>query len=597
MGHIRSFFSWPRRTPEDGFSATRAILRIVAPQRVPVAVGLSTAIGAVALALVQPLAAGQVVAHVSEPAFGMYIALLIGLMVVYAAVETVSGYFLDIAGERATLNLRRDFTKHILALPMRTIETMRLGDLISRATADTTLVKNLASYGLVRLTTGVLGATGGAVLMFGVDPLLCLVALGSMAVAGVVLGFVAPRIQKIAIRSQESVGEITADLERALSELRTVKANQTEEFEVERITRSIDRVFGQNRHSARLVALGNPVIRLATTASLVIILIVGGAQVASGEAEPAHLVTIMLYAIYLAGPVSDVFDAISQLQRGLAALRRLAEVEAIDVESVYPPAEGNRASYLTHTLDDAPPHQRPREPKVSNGLAFDSVSFSYPGGAEKVLDTVTFGVDIGEHAGLMGVSGAGKSTVFALACRLYEADSGTISIAGSNLSSISLRQARSLVGLVDQHAPILYGTLRENFRYGNDTASDADIEEIAERVNLTTLVRSLPQGLDSPVGEHGSLVSGGERQRIALGRALLGSPTVLLLDEPTAMLDAEAEASLIDVLADVQRSCAILTISHKRSTLKACDTLWKLENGKLELSTTLDHDAPAYGIV
>lgn len=578
----RSHAIGPEQTNYGDFSAVREIIRIIWPQRARIAIGLITSIFVVALALLQPLVAGDVVAHVSQPsAFAAYITILVGLLIAHSITEAISGYLLEVAGERVTRDLRRDFARHLLALPLRTIEKMRLGDLISRATSDTTLVKNLASQSLVRLSTGMLGATGGALLMFHVDRVLTIVALSTMAIAAVVLTVIAPRIQKIAIRSQESVGIITSDLERALSEIRTVKANQTEEFEVKRITKSIDGVFRHNRDGARLVSIGSPLIRLATTGSLVVVLIVGGTQVSSGEVPPDHLVTIMLYAIYIAGPVSDVFESVSEIQRETGALRRISEVERLSVEPVYVTAVENDPIIGKRLMSTS----SNRESGVSEGLQFESVRFSYPGGNSRVLDGVSFSVNIGEHAGLVGVSGSGKSTIFSLACRLYEPQAGTIRIAGSDLRKISLYEARSLVGLVDQHAPILFGSLRENLRYGNEAISDDDINEIVEIVSLGDLVRSLPRGLDSQVGEHGSLLSGGERQRIALGRALLGKPFVLLLDEPTAMLDSNAEESLIEVLSEVKKSCAILTISHKMSTLVACDTLWKLEHGRISLST------------
>lgn len=582
-----------RRSSLIGFAAARsgrtqlssihAVFRIVWPQRVRFLLGLVAAVISVLLALAQPLAAGNIVASVSKPsAFASYVSVLIVLLILHATTEAVSRYALEVAGERAIREMRIDFVRHILALPMRVVETTRVGDLISRATADTNMVKNLASHSLARLTTGVLGVSGAAVLMFFVDRMLCIVALGSMTVAFVALYAIAPRLQIIAIRSQESVANITSDLERALSEMRTVKANQTEEFEAERITSSIGVVYENNCASARLIAIGNPVVRIATMGSLIVVLVTGGAQVAAGDISPDRFVTMMMYAMYLAAPVGDMFDALSELNKGIGPLRRVHQIESLPVEPVYAPER---------PFEEAQEHDAVGNSLVhAGGISFDSVEFTYPGANNfKVLNNASFSVKTGEHAGLIGKSGAGKSTIFSLACRLYEPNAGSISIGGRELRAMSVFEARSLIGLVDQHAPILYGTVRENIQYGNERVSDSDIFAVLERVNLAEFIDRLPDGLDSQVGEHGSLLSGGQRQRIALGRALLGKPSVLLLDEPAAMLDPTSEESLIEVLSEVKRTCAILTISHKRSTLSACDTLWKVERG--QVIPTADFDS------
>jgi ABC-type multidrug transport system fused ATPase/permease subunit len=201
---------------------------------------------------------------------------------------------------------------------------------------------------------------------------------------------------------------------------------------------------------------------------------------------------------------------------------------------------------------------------------------------------------------LIGVSGAGKSTIFALAERFYDPDRGQILLHGQDVRDLSLQECRSRIGLVEQHAPVLYGTLRENITYAAPDADEKEIQRALALANLTELVKRLPQGLDTDVGEHGGMLSGGERQRVAIARSLLARPGLLLLDEPTAHLDAENEAALSRAIDKVSSECALLVIAHRFSTVRAANRVVVLDSGRVVAVGTHEEllaTSPYYGSI
>jgi len=219
-------------------------------------------------------------------------------------------------------------------------------------------------------------------------------------------------------------------------------------------------------------------------------------------------------------------------------------------------------------------------------LRFCDVTFGY--NDTPIIRNASFQLPYGSHTALVGSSGVGKTTIFSLVCRLYEPDSGRIIVNGLDIGGEPLTRARALISLVDQSAPVLEGSLRDNLTYGQSHSDEDKLMDVVRQVHLTELVERLPDGLASSVGEHGNRLSGGERQRVALGRALMARPRLLLVDEPTAMLDAQAESVLMRSFDEIKRNCTLFTITHRRSTMLQCDRVLHLSDGKLEFCETLD---------
>jgi ABC-type multidrug transport system fused ATPase/permease subunit len=280
----------------------------------------------------------------------------------------------------------------------------------------------------------------------------------------------------------------------------------------------------------------------------------------------------MLYMTYLVGPVSAVFQAVSVVRQGSGAFLRVNEVFGLPLEGSDAPADPPLPSLTGRSPADSP--------SSTPILEFRDVWFGYRT-PTPVLRGVSFDVPSRGHIALVGPSGAGKSTVLALVERFYDPDRGRILFEGTDLSNIDRGTYRARIGLVEQHCPLLYGTLRDNLTYARPDAGDEDLQRVIELANLGELLTRLPLGLDTEVGERGMVLSGGERQRVAIARSLLAQPSVLLLDEPSSQLDPFNERALGAAIEQVRTECAMLVIAHRFSTVRAADRIVVLDQGRI----------------
>lgn len=555
------------------------------PHRASLAFAFILSILGSASALLQPIMGGRVIAAVTDhTGLQFVVSVLIMLFVGHTLFETASRYVLELVGERIVRALRDTLIIHLLRLPMRELTRQRVGDLLSRVTTDCGLIKTTASSGSVNLVSGVVTIIGAVGFMLVIDPVLAFIILATMTIAVVSLASVMARIQSATSAAQENVGMVASDLERVLSDLRTVKSNQTEQVERARIGRSIGRAYFQGVRTARLSALANPAVQLAASGSFIAILLFGGARVAAGDASLASLVTILLFALYLVVPVGDVFESVVGIQKCRGALARVTAIFDLEQEDLpLGPAAERRSIGLRSSAPTTTPEA---VADMEATLRFCDVTFGY--NDTPIIRNASFQLPYGSHTALVGSSGVGKTTIFSLVCRLYEPDSGRIIVNGLDIGGEPLTRARSLISLVDQSAPVLEGSLRDNLTYGQSHSDEDKLMDVVRQVHLTELVERLPDGLASSVGEHGNRLSGGERQRVALGRALMARPRLLLVDEPTAMLDAQAESVLMRSFDEIKRNCTLFTITHRRSTMLQCDRVLHLSDGKLEFCETLD---------
>lgn len=575
-------------TPGDPDATVRLrdVLRVLRPHRRLVAVAVTVTVAASGLGLVQPLLVMQVIeaARLGPVLWGM-VALLVALFAGEAILQAFTRYLLARTGEGVVLGLRLRLVDHLLRLRIPVYDRYRIGDLISRTGTDSAALRRAIAQGFTDAVAGAVGVVGAVALMIWLDWLLFLVVVALVAGgAGLVLS-VLRGIRLWSLRTQQATGEMTADLDRALSAVRTIRANRAEQREAERIGRQARSAHDAGVRMARLDAVVGPASELAVSGSFLAVLLVGGMRVASGSASFAELVAFLLYMTYLAGPVGGVFQAVSAVQQGVGALERINEVLALPREhSEAPAAAGEQeAEAATGAEDGAAPPAAPI-------LEFRDVWFSYERD-RPVLRGVSFHVPRRGRVALIGPSGTGKSTVFALAERFYDPEHGRILFDGSDLGDMGREEYRSRIGLVEQHCPILHGTLRDNLLYAAGDGREVDegrIERVLELANLTELVARLPLGLETAVGEHGMMLSGGERQRLAIARALLDLPSLLLLDEPTAHLDAANEAALGRAIEQVSSACALLVIAHRFSTVRAADRIMVLNDGRIE--AVGDHD-------
>ncbi|MFE5814403.1 ABC transporter ATP-binding protein [Streptomyces sp. NPDC056479] len=550
-------------------AAVATLYRLTAGHRSAVAVAVMLTLAGSALGLAQPLVARQAVdASGRGEVVWPLLALLGALFLVEAAIGSAGRFLLERMGEGVVRRLRMDLVGRLLRLEMREYDRHRSGDLISRVTTDTTLLRDVVSQALVDLVTGSLVAAGALVLMAWLDPLLLLLVALTVAVATAVVSSLLQGIRRASERMQDSVGAVAADLERALGALPMVRVHRAEDRETARIGARVEEAYEAGVRTAKLASVMSPAVELAVQGSFLVVLVVGGLRVGGQAGSLGDLVAFLLYASYLVLPLSSVFHAVSLVQRGMGAHRRVDQALRLPVEHTGP--------------SDARPRRARPAPSAPAGrpaLALHDVRFGYDPG-RPVLSGVSFAVPHRRQVALVGPSGAGKSTVFALVAGFYEPDAGAVQFDGRPAAELGRDACRRRIAMVDQNTHVVHGTLRENITYAVPDAPEAEIRRVLSLTRLEELVDRLPCGLDTVVGERGNTLSGGERQRVALARALLARPALLLLDEPTAHLDAINEAALTTVMKDVAQECALLIIAHRLSTVRHADHIVVLHPGR-----------------
>jgi ABC-type multidrug transport system fused ATPase/permease subunit len=567
----------------ENLARLRDVLAIVREYRRWIGGAVTMMVSASALGLLQPLVVKHLIAAAGHRRIvWAAVALLIALFVGESLVLALGRYLMGWTGEGVVLRLRLNLIDHLLRLDMPAYDRQRIGDLISRVGTDGVALRRLVAEGVGEAVAGVIGIAAAVGLMIWLDWALFLVVAALVATGSLLLLTLLRGIRKASVRNQRSIGDMASDLERALSAVRTVRANRGELRERERIGRQARSVYTAGVRLAKLDALVGPAGWLAVEGSFLAVLVIGGLRVARGSGSLADLAAFLLYMTYLTMPIGAVFHALNAIQQGTGGLQRINEVfalprEPVGVESGAMPAtpgasEANRSG---DTQSAASVLESP-----SPVLEFRDVWFGYEPG-QPVLQGVSFQVPPRGQVALIGATGAGKSTIFALIERFYDPDRGEIRLLGRDVCTMTRDKCRAMVGLAEQHSPVLYGTLRDNVTYSAPDASEAEVQRAVELADLAEVVARLPKGLDTQVGEHGAMVSGGERQRIAIARSLLTRPSLLLLDEPTAHLDAVNEAALSKAIDQVSRECALLVIAHRFSTIRAADRVVVLDHGTI----------------
>lgn len=529
-----------------------------------------------AAVLAQPLAAKALVEDLGgQDAVTGSLALLSGLVLLGAVLRALSQFVLAHTAESIVRSTRHDLISRLLRLKLGEFERTEPGDLLARVTSDTTLLRQVTTQAVVSAVTGVLTLTGVVVMMGRLDPLLLCVTLAVIGLVSAVIGTAMPRISRATAQAQASVGAMGTVLERALGAFRTVKASGAEERETAVVHRSADEAWRSGVQAAKWQAVMGTAAGLSVQLSFLSVLGVGGARVASGAIEVSTLVAFLLFLFYLMEPVSQLIQAATQLHVGAAAVARLREIDLLETDEDIPGR--NPRTPLSRTPDS---------PAT---VAFEQVVFRYRPELPDVHRGVDFTAPGGGMTAIVGPSGAGKSTVFALIERFYEPTGGRVLIDGRNVLDIPLPELRASLGYIEQDAPALSGTLRENLVFAAPDATESQMDDVLVRTRLDQFVRSLPQGLDTHVGHRGTKLSGGERQRLAIARALLRKPRLLLLDEATSQLDAANEHALRDVIVEVAQETTVLVIAHRLSTVIMADRIVVMDSGRVRATGT--HEA------
>jgi ABC-type multidrug transport system fused ATPase/permease subunit len=542
-------------------------------KRTLVFAALLSLIGA-ALSLAQPLLTGQVISAVQKH---QNVTTPVLLLVVLILISGFSGgwmyYLLTRTGEGVVLSARRNLATRLLRLPIQEYDLRRTGDLVSRVSGDTTLLRNVLTQGLVDAVGGVLIFVGSVVAMAVIDPVLLGCTLGVIVIAMAAIVVVARRIRQATTKAQERVGAMSAAVERALSAVRTIRAARAEQREAEEIMVNAHQAYDQGVKIARISSAISPIAGIAANGAFIVVLGVGGFRVASGATTVANLVTFVLLLFLMIRPIGQAFGAYSSVQTGLGALARIQEI--LDV-----PTEGEHEAGGSDAV---------ATPNSSVAIEFDGVEFAYaptpaaegeePKETKPVLSGVSFKIERGSRVAIVGPSGAGKSTTLSLIERFYEPTGGRILLDGQPVAELDRAVLRAQLGYVEQDAPVLAGSIRANLLIGKPDATDDELRAVLAEVNLTDVLERDSAGLDAEVGEQGIMLSGGERQRLAIARTLLAAPPILLLDESTSSLDGLNEQRMREAIDAVAKNRTLIVIAHRLSTVVDSDQIIVMENG------------------
>lgn len=524
------------------------------------------------VSLAQPLVVGQLINAVQnqQPTTMLAIALMC-VVVGSATSDGLMRYLLAKAGEGIVRSARVSLASKLLRLPIVEYDRRRTGDLVSRTSSDTTLLRAVLTQGLIDLAGGILIFIGAVIAMAFIDPLLLGLTVVMLSIAIGAITVTSRRIRSATTKAQERVGDMSAAVERALSAVRTIRAARAEARETEQVKTATDEAYTQGVKIAKISSAIAPIGGLAMNSAFIVVLGVGGYRVASGATTVASLVSFILLMFLLMRPVGTAFGAISSVQSALGALARIQEILTL-------PIEEEDGEQLTA-----------RKARNKTAIEFKNVSFGYAptlatedqpaGDGREVLRKVSFKIERGSRVALVGPSGAGKSTIFSLIERFYEPSSGTILLDGQKVSAISRDALRSQIGYVEQDAPVLAGSIRENLLIGKPSATEAELHAVLEEVNLIEVLDRDPRGFDAEVGEKGIMLSGGERQRLAIARTLLAAPPILLLDESTSSLDGLNEQRLKDAIDSVAKNRTLFVIAHRLSTVVDSDQIIVLDKG------------------
>ncbi len=623
---------------ESGSRGPRASLKQLVPyllsQRGPLALALALGILGAATSLVQPLLLGQVIERVqaAQP-LGALLAVLSALVLVDALLGGFQHYVLQRMGEGVVLHSRRSLIARILHLPIGEFDRRRTGDLVSRVGSDTTLLRAVLTQGMVEAASGLLVFFGALIGMLVIDPVLFGITFSVVVVALIVVIAVSARIRPAVTRAQQKVGDLAAQVERSISSIRTIRAAGATEREQRSTEAQAEEAYRLGLKVAKISALIVPISFLALQLSFLIVLGLGGYRVATGAIGIAQLVMFIVFLFLMVAPLGQAFGAISAVNQALGALGRIQEIASSPTETEY----DAELAALTPSGRLVPLAEASRE--GAPAISFENVGFTYRSAAPArvdarelvsgrggrgawrdaeaapaeivetpVLHGVSFDVPRGSRVALVGPSGAGKSTVLALIERFYDPDSGTVSLHGADLRSFDRGELRAQLGYVEQDAPVLAGSLRENLLLGAPDASDAACERVLRAVNLGGLLdrsiansgigaplgdadsltsttdipaEQLARALDTEVGERGIMLSGGEKQRLAIARTLLSAPSILLLDESTASLDGVNERLMREALDSVATGRTLVVIAHRLSTVVDSDRIVVIDEGRV----------------
>jgi len=522
-------------------------------------------VGRAGLELVPPLFQKEIIDEVittfNLKYLGVLIAALVGAYALSQLVQIGDNYIRHALGEKFIFDLRVRLYAYLQKMSLSFFERTSTGELMSRVTNDLSALEHFVTHGSALTAVDLIRLIGGSIILFVLDWRLAALVLMPVPILAIALRHYNTKIRPVYRSVRARLGDINAKLQDNLSGIRVIQAFAREEMERQRFTIESERYYRARVKGIRYWAVFFPAIRFLGAMGSVIVLGVGTVMVVKGELSLGTLVAFLSYTTSFYEPINRLTEVDNIFQEAIAAGERIFEI--LDE---------------TTEVSDAP--DAIALPTINGTMVFDEVSFRY-GTGDKVLHEIVFEMAPGEMVALVGPSGAGKTSIANLICRFYDPNQGKITIDGHDLRRIKLSSLRQQVAVVLQDSFLFNNNVVENLLYGKPDATRDDLIQAAKAANAHEFILQLPEGYDTEIGERGVKLSGGQKQRLALARAILADPRILILDEATSSVDAEAEFLIQQALERVLEGRTSLVIAHRLSTVRNADKIIVLDQGRI----------------
>jgi ATP-binding cassette, subfamily B, bacterial MsbA len=470
-------------------------------------------------------------------------------------------YFVLLVAQQMVYKLAKEVFDHAQTLSLRFFEKWGTGEIISRITGDIQVMQNAVNGGTVRAMVSILNMVAFAIIMFLLSWQLTLLAFLTVPLLLIASTISADKLRVRYMHVQEKAADVNNVLQENISGVRVSKAFAQEGTQSRRFHEENRGNFRAHLSTAGVQAIATPTIQMISAFGMALVLAVGTWQILNGGLSVGTLVAFVSYLIQFYQPVEDLIRVSTTIQHAIASAERIFEFvdEKPDVTNKEGAIELGR---------------------VEGRVAFEDVVFAYDE-AKPVLHGISFAAEPGHIVALVGHTGSGKTTCVNLIPRFYDPDGGRITIDGNDLRDVTLHSLREQIAVVIQETFLFGATIRENIRYGRLDASDAEVEEAGRQAHADEFIQQLKDGYDSWTGEGGVLLSRGQRQRIALARAILKNPRILILDEATSDVDTETEVLIQRALDNVMRGRTTFVIAHRLSTIRNADQIIVLDHGRV----------------
>jgi ATP-binding cassette subfamily B protein len=499
--------------------------------------------------------------HLLNQSIGLFMVLVVGL-----AIGTFARFYLvSWIGERVVADIRRQVFNHLVYLHPGFYEDNRSSEIQSRLTADTTLLQSVIGSSLSLFLRNLLMVIGGIVLLFITNPKLTSIVVVALPLVIAPILIFGRRVRSLSRLSQDRIADIGSYVSETLGQIKTVQAYNHQVQDEQRFAVTVEEAFNTARKRIFQRAWLITLVIVLVLGAVGVMLWVGGMDVIAGRISAGELAAFVFYSLIVGSAFGTLSEVIGELQRAAGAAERIAELLRSE-NIIQPPTTG------LVTLPD----------RVKGNLALQDVRFSYPSRPESyAVDGLSLTINAGETLALVGPSGAGKSTVYDLLLRFYDPASGQILLDGVPLTQLDPLDLRRCFALVSQTPALFFGSIEENIRYGNPTATLAQVQEAAKIAYAHEFIEQMPNVYQTHLGDGGLGLSGGQRQRLAIARALLVDAPILLLDEATSALDAQSEHLIQQALPSLMKNRTTLVIAHRLATVKNADRIAVMDQGKL----------------